>query len=206
MTMEALVSPQNGGFFYRVSESASIESPESQHNGSVLDVVSECDSIDVVSESPARRKKKVKIVEPWEFLELPAADANKRARHPYKGILKHLSPDDSAVPESTEQCTETRIQSALPTMASPEEWPPLSPEIPICNQVKLEVPELQTFPMAEPGDPYAGAIVPYVGLAGNGAPYFIPGSGFFLPGNVDPLTLFSGQYLPMDTLTHRQTS
>ncbi|KAM4028260.1 cAMP-responsive element modulator isoform 1-T1 [Anomaloglossus baeobatrachus] len=179
-TMQSYVSLQNGDAFGTVSQSYSMEPPVSQCNGSLFDVVSECESIDVVTESPINHKKKVKIVEPWEFLKIPKIDDNKRECRPYKGILKHLSSYDSEVLERTEQCTETSIESALPPLASPSEWHPLSPEIPTCNQVQHELQELQTFPMTKQEAPNAGAIVPYVGLAGDSTPFFIPGSGFFL--------------------------
>ncbi|XP_072010117.1 cAMP-responsive element modulator isoform X2 [Engystomops pustulosus] len=224
---------------------------ESQHIGDVLNNVSECDSINVC-DTPPSGKKKVKIVEPWEFIDSPAAGDGKKERRPLKGILKNLScealatvdPDviqlcsqenriesplsnmaylpqwhplteevnERATPETIQLCKENEIQSSLPLMECPQQWHPLSPETDekaVLENVQLSneknniqsclppmarpppwhplsagpngIQGLPAGPMSYPGAPESGAMVPCVGLAGVGAPFFIPHNGVLVP-------------------------
>ncbi|XP_075683562.1 cAMP-responsive element modulator isoform X1 [Rhinoderma darwinii] len=158
-----------------------MESPDSQQHGELY-AVSECDSIDVVSRTPVGSKKKVKIVEPWEYLQLPEAGESKRRCHPYKSILKELSTEDSAFPESIQQHTEeNRIQSPLTTMTCPTQWHPLTTVIPTCMSGPNGMQGLPAFAMSNPGGPKPGDMVPYVGLAGDGTTFYIPGNGVLVP-------------------------
>ncbi|XP_056375471.1 cAMP-responsive element modulator-like [Hyla sarda] len=153
------------------------------HTEGVPPADSNSDSIDVVTVTPKRTGKKVKIMTPEESVDSPKADGRKRQRRPNKSILKRTSSGDSPVIPAIQKCKEeNETQSTPPMMDCLEQFHTLSEVIPPCNPELNEMEELPAFTMVNPETFEPQSTVPYGGQAGDATPFFMPGRGLLISG------------------------